>query len=237
MPNVTEMSFLVVPAQRFIQQTNDCNTLEDITDSVLENLVAYSYSSAINPMLTENGWNKYESEFLPCVKQKGFPVHEKSFLLDQKSFKDQWPIIHKTFASMEKPACIFAHNGLRFDFQILYNELNKNDLIATYPIPNDVYFVDTYGAFVSIAQEYHKTIIGQESDGKRHFEKRISEFIKNTGNSTLSGLHKKIFGYEFTGAHSSLSDCKALMKISLAYGPYFPSFIEKNFVEFPKSFL
>jgi hypothetical protein len=37
-----------------------------------------------------------------------------------------------------KPACLVAHNGLTFDFRLLFHELRRADLLSKFPIPDNV---------------------------------------------------------------------------------------------------
>uniref|UniRef100_A0A914RYT7 DNA-directed DNA polymerase n=1 Tax=Parascaris equorum TaxID=6256 RepID=A0A914RYT7_PAREQ len=56
---------------------------------------------------------------------------------------------------MPKPVCIIAHNGVKFDFRVLYAELDRHSLLNPNPIPEQVYFVDSYLMFMDLEKKHH----------------------------------------------------------------------------------
>ncbi|KAI1720575.1 hypothetical protein DdX_04813 [Ditylenchus destructor] len=84
---------------------------------------------------------------------------EKEELLTKQTFAQEWPVVYNLLQLAPKPACLIAHYGLRYDFRIILNELRRNYAsLKIYPIPDDVYFIDSYLAFVDLEKEYHDSI-------------------------------------------------------------------------------
>jgi hypothetical protein len=60
--------------------------------------------------------------------------------MEKNKFVEEWPALHHLLKISLKPACLIAHNGLQFDFRILWHELDRNGLLKDYPIPEGVCF-------------------------------------------------------------------------------------------------
>lgn len=59
-------------------------------------------------------------------------------LLEKNTFADEWPSFYEMLRLAPKPVLLLAHNGVKYDFRLLYNELKKNNLLQKYPLPSDV---------------------------------------------------------------------------------------------------
>ncbi|KAI1719259.1 hypothetical protein Ddc_08464 [Ditylenchus destructor] len=168
MPHITEMSFISVPRQLLlngaekmlskhsahdfdvVNQTG-CANESPLTISVAGNV----HTRQLNPDISEERWAAYEA-----MKRspESNPLH-KNELLTKRTFAEEWPGVHHLLRLAPKPACLIAHNGLRFDFRIVLNELRRNyATLKHYPIPDDVYFADSYLAFLDLEKEYHNSI-------------------------------------------------------------------------------
>jgi len=64
----------------------------------------------------------------------------KSDLEWKNKFTDEWPGIVQFLEVCPKPACLIAHNGVRFDFRLLFHELRraKANGAELQPIPDNV---------------------------------------------------------------------------------------------------
>jgi len=58
--------------------------------------------------------------------------------------------------NLKKPACLIAHNGIKFDFRILFHLAMQCRLLEAYPLPDGIYVLDTYPSFLDLEKEYHK---------------------------------------------------------------------------------
>ncbi|CAJ0939308.1 unnamed protein product, partial [Mesorhabditis belari] len=104
------------------------------------------HSRLIKPILTEAEWIELEKK----RKEKPFVFHIGRFEMErQRTFLDEWLGIRIFLQGLPKPACLVAHNGLKFDFPILFGELIRNHVIND-AIPSEVYFLDSLLAFRSI---------------------------------------------------------------------------------------
>uniref|UniRef100_A0AC34QX85 Exonuclease domain-containing protein n=1 Tax=Panagrolaimus sp. JU765 TaxID=591449 RepID=A0AC34QX85_9BILA len=157
MPQITELCVLSLPREHFDRASNyllNCSTLEDDNHELLVHVATNFYSCQIRPSLYPNQWKEYEEQRLitPAIHLSQEDLKYKSF------FKDEWPLVHMFLQKQRRPACIIAHNGVRFDFRVLYSELTKNKLLEEYPIPDDVYFLDSYMAFLDLEKNHLDTL-------------------------------------------------------------------------------
>uniref|UniRef100_A0A914QN59 Three prime repair exonuclease 1 n=1 Tax=Panagrolaimus davidi TaxID=227884 RepID=A0A914QN59_9BILA len=152
MPQITEMAFVSVPRQLFSSAVEDIHN-DDIFDEdgpLMKKIPSNIYSSQIKPNLTVNQWRKYEDTRKHCPA-----MHLSQTDLQYKnSFAIEWPAVHAFLKNQKSPACIIAHNGANFDFRILYSELIRNKLLSSYPIPDGIYFLDSYLAFLDIEKHH-----------------------------------------------------------------------------------
>lgn len=151
-PKITEMSFVSVPRrlyreamQRFIfnhRQRNKCLTTDPISNI---------HTRQFNPLLDDYQWKEYEEKAKNCNALR----LRKVDLLEKNTFADEWPSFYEMLRLGPKPVLLLAHNGVKYDFRLLYNELKKNNLLQKYPLPSDVLFLDTLVAFMDIEKQYH----------------------------------------------------------------------------------
>jgi hypothetical protein len=80
------------------------------------------------------------------------------YLSSQKGFAEEWPIIQGVLRNLKKPACLIAHNDVKFDFRILFHLAMQHRLLEAYPIPEGIYLLDTYPTFLDLEKEYHKCL-------------------------------------------------------------------------------
>uniref|UniRef100_A0A915D5A3 Uncharacterized protein n=1 Tax=Ditylenchus dipsaci TaxID=166011 RepID=A0A915D5A3_9BILA len=96
--------------------------------------------------------------------RRGRPQHGsirlvKEELLTKNTFAEEWPGFHHMLKIAAKPACLIAHNGLRYDYRILMHELKRNEQwLKHYPLPEQVVFVDSYLAFLDLEKSFHNSI-------------------------------------------------------------------------------
>ncbi|KAK6108902.1 hypothetical protein QQG55_33845 [Brugia pahangi] len=109
------------------------------------------YSAQIKPKMNQKEWTEYEKgRFLRSVF-----VYSREDLEDKNDFATEWKGLKLFLEQTRKPVCIIAHNGLRFDFRILYAEFERSGLLDINPIPNQVYFVDSYLMFLDLEKKFH----------------------------------------------------------------------------------
>jgi hypothetical protein len=154
MPQITEMAFVSVPRQLFASAVEDIhneNLFDDDNDKPLMKKIASNiYASQVKPILTFNQWKQYEEDRRHCAA-----MHlSQNDLKFKNPFAIEWPIVHSFLKSQKMPACIIAHNGANFDFRVLYNELVRNKLLESYPLPDGIYFLDSYLALLDIEKQH-----------------------------------------------------------------------------------
>lgn len=59
-------------------------------------------------------------------------------LIVKNTFREEWPGVCSFLQLCRKPACFVAHNGARFDYRILFCELQRNALLDEFPLPDQV---------------------------------------------------------------------------------------------------
>lgn len=92
------------------------------------------YSAQIKPKMNQKEWTEYEKgRFLRSVF-----VYSREDLEDKNDFATEWKGLKLFLEQTRKPVCIIAHNGLRFDFRILYAEFERSGLLDISPIPNQI---------------------------------------------------------------------------------------------------
>ncbi|CAB3396618.1 unnamed protein product [Caenorhabditis bovis] len=65
-------------------------------------------------------------------------VHNRKFVQFKNSFAEEWPLAVQFLNSCQKPAVLIAHNGILFDFRVLFGEMKRFDLLEKYPMPEDI---------------------------------------------------------------------------------------------------
>uniref|UniRef100_A0A914Z6T8 Exonuclease domain-containing protein n=1 Tax=Panagrolaimus superbus TaxID=310955 RepID=A0A914Z6T8_9BILA len=152
MPQITEMAFVSVPRQLFASAVEDIHAeaIFDEDGPLLKKIPSNIYVSQIKPNLTFNQWKQYEETQRHCSA-----MHLSQMDLKYKnSFVVEWPAVHAFLKNQKPPAIIIAHNGANFDFRVLYSELVKNKLLEKYPLPDGMYFMDSYLAFLDIEKQH-----------------------------------------------------------------------------------
>ncbi|KAK6042011.1 hypothetical protein COOONC_20484 [Cooperia oncophora] len=76
------------------------------------------------------------------------------------TFAQEWPAVRAFLESCPKPACLVAHNGLSFDYRVLYGELARCGFIdKDMGIPEGVVFVDSYLAIREIEERHRNELL------------------------------------------------------------------------------
>ncbi|KHJ89682.1 hypothetical protein OESDEN_10485, partial [Oesophagostomum dentatum] len=111
------------------------------------------HTRQINPQLDERQWNAYEAA---RIEGKSCLNHTREDLVLKQTFAQEWPGVRAFLDSCPKPACLVAHNGVNFDYRVLYGELSRCGFIEKdMGIPDEVVFVDSFLAIKDI-EETHR---------------------------------------------------------------------------------
>ncbi|KAL3985951.1 hypothetical protein ACH3XW_40760 [Acanthocheilonema viteae] len=109
------------------------------------------YCAQVKPKMSQREWAEYEKGRL----RYSVFVYSQEDLEDKNDFATEWKGVKLFLEQMRKPVCIIAHNGLRFDFRLLHAEFERNGLLNSNPIPDQVYFVDSYLMFLDLEKKLH----------------------------------------------------------------------------------
>lgn len=161
LPYITEMSFMAISSEKFDELKAERQ--KDITWNI-ENpgsekplakfIPTCTHTRQINPtMMSETEWNSYERFRL--AGGKGIIVHSKKECQRNNTFKEEWPGVIQFFNSLQKPALLIAHNAIKYDLRVIYGELQRNEVLEEFGIPQDIYFIDSYW----MAREIEDTIV------------------------------------------------------------------------------
>uniref|UniRef100_A0A0N5AX22 Exonuclease domain-containing protein n=1 Tax=Syphacia muris TaxID=451379 RepID=A0A0N5AX22_9BILA len=108
----------------------------------------------VNPKLNENEWQEYQSR----RAQNNAIRYAKEDLTDKNCFDVEWKGIELFLQNLPKPLCILAHNGIKYDFQVLYAELRRINQLNSSLFSSEMYFVDTYAMFMSMEKKFHNDL-------------------------------------------------------------------------------
>lgn len=146
---------------------------------------------------------RFVDKFSTCVRPTK-PIESYAAMLTwisdedlerKKEFDIELGQIVKSFILRQpEPACLVAHNGDNFDFDILVSHLQAVGIT----LPETIHATDSLKAF----QRQHKEIVGEVVNGKR---KRFSCSLKN--------LYKTFVGGQIENAHSAEADAFALLRL------------------------
>ncbi|KAM3716533.1 Breast cancer metastasis-suppressor 1-like protein-A [Dirofilaria immitis] len=160
-PHVTEISLISATRKAIlsgIQKMDALMNAAEINDQVPRHsrfssfrIPCNVYSAQIKPRMSQREWKEYEKAQL----QYNVLVYAREDLEDKNDFATEWKGIKLFLEQTRKPVCIIAHNGLRFDFRILHAEFERNGLLNISPIPDQVYFVDSYLMFLDLEKKLH----------------------------------------------------------------------------------
>ncbi|CAJ0591772.1 unnamed protein product [Cylicocyclus nassatus] len=156
-PRITEMSFISVPREMFIRGQEKMKEMCDSGDSGLRvRLAANVHTRQLNPQLNENQWKAYEAA---RIEGKSCLNHARRDLVLKQTFAEEWLGVRAFLESCPKPACLVAHNGIYFDYRILYGELERCGFIEKdMGIPEDVVFIDSWLAIREIEEAQREEI-------------------------------------------------------------------------------
>lgn len=159
-PRITEMSFISVPREVFIRGQARMKEMSDkmMADKLQVRLVANVHTRQVNPQLDDKQWNAYETSRLSGKCSINLARED---LILKRTFAEEWPAVRAFLELCPKPACLVAHNGLSFDYRVLYGELTRCGFIEKdMGIPDGVVFVDTWLAIREL-EEKHRTELQQ----------------------------------------------------------------------------
>ncbi|KAK6056110.1 hypothetical protein COOONC_06388 [Cooperia oncophora] len=120
-------------------------------------LAANVHSRQVNPELDEKHWIAYEAS---RIAGKSCINLAREDLMLKCTFAQEWPAVRAFLESCPKPACLVAHNGLSFDYRVLYGELARCGFIdKDMGIPEGVVFVDSYLAIREIEERHRNELL------------------------------------------------------------------------------
>ncbi|WKY11037.1 hypothetical protein Q1695_002964 [Nippostrongylus brasiliensis] len=159
-PRITEMSFISVPREVFIRGQERMKELSEKNGGgkLYVRLAGNVHSRQVNPELDEKRWKAYEAS---RIAGKSCINLERQDLILKGTFAQEWPGVRAFLETCKKPACLVAHNGLAFDYRVLFGELTRCGFIdADMGIPDGVVFVDSYLAIREL-EEKHRAELQQ----------------------------------------------------------------------------
>lgn len=183
--NITELAMVAVDRQTF----EKCNKFPFRVSNKLVHCI--KPSAYVHPM---------------AAKKSGL---DNSMLVNQPLFRDIVPALKAFLASLPQPVCLLAHNGDRFDFPILQEELRYAG--ANNPI--DVFCCDTIEAM-------------------KHVLRDGAPVNKRSGTSfSLDTLYKSLCGRR-KNAHQAEQDCLDLMRVCRHNRKAFLDYIDAHATNF-----
>ncbi|ETN69962.1 hypothetical protein NECAME_14974 [Necator americanus] len=154
-PRITEMSFISVPREMFIRGQAKMKELCDsgYVGSLRVRIAGNVHTRQINPELDERQWSAYEAS---RIEGKSCLNHSREDLILKQTFAQEWPAVRAFLDSCPKPACLVAHNGVCFDYRVLYGEISRCGFIEKdMGVPDGVVFIDSWLAIKEI-EETHR---------------------------------------------------------------------------------
>jgi len=147
-----------------------------------------------------------------------------SMLEDQAKFdSDTVSLLNAWLKRLPAPVCLVAHNGDKFDFDLLRKEIREAGAGPSLNKEN-FFCADTLVGIRNISNG------GKiEQWELSHSEADVKKKRKGTPeNFKLQTLHKFLFGFEPSSSHSSEADCLSLMRITAALGKDWTDWAKHN---------
>uniref|UniRef100_A0A915PY34 Exonuclease domain-containing protein n=1 Tax=Setaria digitata TaxID=48799 RepID=A0A915PY34_9BILA len=192
-PHVTEVSLVSATRKAVLSGIREMTTLMNIDEMDIQGplhsklssfrVPCNIFSAQVKPKMSQGEWAEYEKLRL----QYSAIAYTREDLEDKNDFATEWKGVKLFLEQTKKPACIIAHNGVRFDFRVLYAEFERNGLLNANPIPDQVYFVDSYLMFLDLEKKLHdelRTAVQLLDWG------RLTARMKS--NSRLSSMQEKL---------------------------------------------
>ncbi|CAD6186748.1 unnamed protein product [Caenorhabditis auriculariae] len=157
-PRITEMSFVSVQRPTLVELREAMEALsEKEPEACLKMKVPCNvHTRQINPKLTAAEWSVYEAKRTGA--KKGILVHAQRTLQLKNTFEQEWPSVVQFLDMCPKPVCMVAHNGIYFDFRILYGEIKRANYLERYKIPDDVLFIDSWVMIKQLEERYYNDL-------------------------------------------------------------------------------
>ncbi|GMR59710.1 hypothetical protein PMAYCL1PPCAC_29905, partial [Pristionchus mayeri] len=152
-PHMTEASFVVVSRRAFEsaieKMRKKAAEMNENPDMVAQTPVPSNiHTRQLRPNLSEDQWRMYEN-----IRRPETARLTRSVLSEKCTFTEEWPGLLHVLKTAPKPACIVAHNALRYDMRVLHAELKRGALLEEGWLPEEVFFVDSLLAFRQIDKE------------------------------------------------------------------------------------
>ncbi|CAI5452235.1 unnamed protein product [Caenorhabditis angaria] len=150
LPRITEMSFVAIPRDSFLEYQEAFKNDEKNGATKLGRYIpTNTHTRQINPNLTSAEWIQYETR-----RQRAPIVHKQKSITCKNQFDREWPAVIDFLNSLEKPVAIVAHNGIKFDFRVIYGEMARYKLLENHPIPKEILFVDSIAMIKQVELKY-----------------------------------------------------------------------------------
>ncbi|GMT11425.1 hypothetical protein PFISCL1PPCAC_2722 [Pristionchus fissidentatus] len=152
-PHMTETSFVVVSRGAFeggIEKMKKRAT-EQATNpevSMQTPIASNIHTRQLRPNLAEEEWRMYAN-----IRRPETARLSRSVLEEKATFAEEWEGLRHLLKTAPKPACIVAHNALRYDMRVLHAELQRAQLLQDGWLPDDVFFIDSLLAFRQIDRD------------------------------------------------------------------------------------
>ncbi|CAJ0568417.1 unnamed protein product, partial [Mesorhabditis spiculigera] len=153
-PRITEFAMVAIDRETLTKSLRKMHDIEIELRTNDEDATRFVYTPAnvhsrlINPGLTSAEWELYTKRQSRNSKM----VLTKDDLERQRTLLQEWIGIRLFLENLPKPLCIIAHNGIWFDFRLLYGELRRHNVLHD-AFPDEVYFLDSWHTFKDLDQQ------------------------------------------------------------------------------------
>lgn len=172
-PRVLELSMVALPKSRFLEwaQFMRGKHRRNEADFRVLNPSASVLTLQFDPMFSADQWQAYENrnqaqcEFSQSVRHSFLlsvldtNLHKED-LVNRMTFAHNWPIVECFLSSMPGRVALIAHNGLGFDFRVLYRQLRDHSLTDSRNLSDKLVFLDSLFAFKDLDKQHLDYVCG-----------------------------------------------------------------------------
>lgn len=167
-PRITEMSLLSIPRDIFTRGQKTIHSLvqEAPYQSFVLRLSTNVLTCQMNPELDDQQWESCQGTSESDVS---VVLRPRCDLELKRTFAEEWPLIRNFLDECPKPVCLVAHNGIFFDYRVLYGELFRCGFIEKgMGVPKGVVFIDSALAIREIEEGFFKEVYGATKELASH---------------------------------------------------------------------
>uniref|UniRef100_A0AC35TGH5 Exonuclease domain-containing protein n=1 Tax=Rhabditophanes sp. KR3021 TaxID=114890 RepID=A0AC35TGH5_9BILA len=201
MPHVTELSLRSISKKQFERG------MDEMSNDNLGTISTNDLCLQFNLPFDETQWAEYNNKFQTVTSLK----LTQEVLESKNYFPQEWDLIYNFLANVKKPAVVIAHNGIRYDYPLLFGELSRDNggkesnMLEQFRSIEGLYFADTKDAFEVIETKFlnkmDEIIIGTGPN-----DETLEEVSNSSVNAYLKDVKSKALTERYSAYFNELSE-------------------------------